>query len=156
MALPALLHYGTTAEYLSHYQKNYCQSTIHTFDGIRVFFAPAQFGHSFYESSKRDGAKDAFSPVRAQRLDWIRATLEHPTAALLQGWDKSSRTYDSGRRVAVVYEEFVVIVSMGLRKNDELTAKFVTCYQADNSIGKIMKAPEWSRENCLRSLGGKS
>jgi hypothetical protein len=155
MALPPLLHYGTTAEYINHYKKHYCQATIHTFDGIRVYFSPAQFGHSFYESTKRNGTKDAFSQVRAERLDWIKATLQHPTAELLEGWSKASKTYDSGRRVAVVYEEFVVIVSMTTTKNDELKGKFVTCYQADNSIGKIMQAPVWTRENCLLSLAKK-
>nr|WP_315400158.1 hypothetical protein [uncultured Duganella sp.] len=133
-----------------------CQASIQTSDGIRVYFAPAQFDHSFYESSQRDGKKDVFSAVRAQRIDWIKATLEHPTATLLEGWEKVSRTYDARRRVAVVYEEFVVIVSMGLKGSGELKAKFVTCYQADNSIKKILTAPQWSKDNCMRALTPKS
>ncbi len=67
-----------------------------------------------------------------------------------------SRTYDARRRVAVVYEEFVVIVSMGLKGSGELKAKFVTCYQADNSIKKILTAPQWSKDNCMRALTPKS
>jgi hypothetical protein len=108
----------------------------------------------FYESSGRDGRKDVFSPARAQRIDWIKFTLEHPNADLFEGWDKVARRHDSTRRVAVVYEDFVVVVAMGLKLNGSLKANFVTCYQADNSIGKIRQSPIWSREVCLRRLGG--
>lgn len=92
--------------------------------------------------------------MRAQRIDWIKATLEHPTAALFEGWDKTSRQYDATRRVAVVYEDFVVVVAMRLKQDGSLKANFVTCYQADNSIGKIRSSPVWSRAACLRLLGG--
>ncbi len=54
----------------------------------------------------------------------------------------------------MVYEDFVVVVAMGLTAHGALKANFVTCYQADNSIGKIKGAPAWSREACLRLLGG--
>lgn len=111
------------------------------------------FGHAFYESSARDGRKDVFSPVRAQRIDWIKATLENPDADLFQGWDKRARQYDGTRRVAVVYEDFVVVVAIGLTKARVLKANFVTCYQADNSINKIRRSPAWSRLDCLRQLG---
>lgn len=154
MALPPLVHYATVAEYRAHYERVYCRASILTFDGIRVHFAPGKFGHMFYESTARDERKDAFSPVRAQRIDWIKATLEHPTAALFEGWDKAARQYDTTRRVAVVYEDFVVVVAMGLKLDGSLRANFVTCYQADNSIGKIRASPAWSREACLRLLGG--
>ena len=102
MALPPLVHYATVAEYRSHYERVYCRRNILTFDGIRVYFAASKFAHVFYESTARDGRKDVFSPVRAQRIDWIKATLEHPTAALFEGWDKTSRRYHATRRVAVV------------------------------------------------------
>lgn len=154
MGLPPLVHYATVAEYRSHYERVYCRGNIQTFDGIRVFFGAGKFGHMFYESTARDGRKDVFSPVRAQRIDWIKATLEHPTAALFEGWDKTSRQYDSTRRVAVVYEDFVVVVAMGLKQDSSLKANFVTCYQADNSIVKIRSSPVWSRAACLRLLGG--
>ena len=64
------------------------------------------------------------------------------------------RQYDATRRVAVVYEDFVVVVAMGLKLDGSLKANFVTCYQADNSIGKIRTSPIWSREACLRLLKG--
>lgn len=154
MALPPLVSYPTVAEYREHYERVYCRGNIHTFDGIRVFFGAGKFGHMFYESSARDGRKDVFSPVRAQRIDWIKSTLEHPNADLFEGWDKGLRKYDASRRVAVVYEDFVVVVAMGLKLNRSLKANFVTCYQADNSIGKIRKSPVWTRVECLRQLGG--
>ena len=154
MALPPLVHYATVAEYRSNYERVYCRSNLQTFDGIRVYFAAGKFDHVFYESTAWDGRKDVFSPVRAQRVDWIKATLEHPMAALFEGWDKASRKYDATRRVAVVYEDFVVVVAMGLKQDGSLKANFVTCYQADNSIGKIRSSPTWSRAACLRLLGG--
>ena len=156
MALPPLIHYATVAEYRSHYERVYCRGNIQTFDGIRVYFSAGKFGHMFYESTARDGRKDVFSPVRAQRIDWIKATLEHPTAALFDGWDKTSRQSDPTRRVAIVYEDFVVVVAMRLKQDGSLKANFVTCYQADNSIGKIRSSPVWSRAACLRLLGGGS
>lgn len=155
MALPPLIYYGTAGEYRSHYERVYCRGNIQTFDGIRVYFSASKFGHMFYESTARDGRKDLFSSVRAQRIDWIKATLEHPAAGLFEGWDKSSRQHDATRRVAVIYEDFVVVVAMGLKQDGSLKANFVTCYQADNSIGKITASPPWSREACLRLLGGK-
>jgi len=106
MALPPLVHYDTVAEYhRSHYERVYCRGNIQTFDGIRVYFGAGKFGHKFYESTARDGRKDAISPVRAQRIDWIKATLEHHEAALCEGLDKISRQYDAMRRVAIVYED---------------------------------------------------
>jgi hypothetical protein len=154
MALPPLVHYATVDEYRSHYVSIYCRGNIQTFDGIRVYFGAGGFGHMFYESTARDGRKDLFSPVRAQRIDWIKATLEHPSAALFEGWDKTSRQYDATRRVAVVYEDFVVVVAMSLKQDGSLKGNFVTCYQADNSIGKIRSSPAWSRAACLRLLRG--
>lgn len=152
MALPPLVHYASVAEYRAHYERLYCRDSVHTFDGIRVYFAATKFDHAFYESSARDGRKDMFSAVRAARIDWIKATLAHPQATLFEGWDSVTRRHDSTRRVAVVYEDFVVVVAMGLKVSGELKANFVTCYQADNSIGKIKTSPTWSRADCLRLL----
>ena len=92
-----------------------------------MFFSANKFGHMFYESTARDGHLS---------------------------WDKALRGYDSTRRVAVVYEDFVVVVAIGLKLDGSLKANFVTCYQADNSIGKIRRSPVWSRVDCVRQLGG--
>jgi len=154
MSLPPLVHYATAAEYRHHFEGTYCRGSIQTFDGIRVYFAAAKFGHVFYESTARDGRKDVFSPVRAERIDWIKATLVHQQADLYQGWNKDVRCPDATRRVAVVYEDFVVVVEMGLTREGALKANFVTCYQADNSITKIRTSPVWSKADCVRRLGG--
>jgi len=100
----------------------------------------------------RDGNKDVFSVVRAERIDWIGATLANRDASLYQGWNKRDRALDPGRRVAVVFEDFVVVVQMGLKQSGELKANFVTCYQADNSIRMIRSSPVWTRERCVEQL----
>jgi hypothetical protein len=110
MLMPALTVYTTPAEYRQHYEKHYCQEKIFTFDGIRVYFRQTKFGHAFYESSARDGKKDWFSKARAERIGWIRATLENPKAELYQGWNKDGKVYDDSRRVSVVYEDFIVVI----------------------------------------------
>ena len=37
-------------------------------------------------------------------------------------------------------------------EGDALKGKFITCYQADNSIDKICRSPLWDRELCLKIL----
>lgn len=152
MIHPPLVFYNTPSEYQTHYEEVYCRRTILTFDGIRVYFHKDQFGHAFYESSGRAGEKDIFSHIRAQRIDWIKATLEHPNATLYAGWMKPTKTYDPRRRVAVIYGDFVVIISLGLGKDGSLKANFKTSYQADNSIGKIKRSPIWTLSDCLEKL----
>ena len=149
MSLPRLLEYETEAEYKDHFKRSYCRGAITTFDGIAVYFRPDKFDHAFYESSARDGNKDQFSFVRAQRLDWIKATLEHPEADLYMGWDKRGKNYNPHRRVSVIYEDFVVIIEIRQTKAGKLKGNFVTCYKADNSIGKIRNAPEWKIKRFL-------
>ncbi len=46
----------------------------------------------------------------------------------------------------------VVVVAMGLKQDGTLKANLLTCYQADNSIGKIGGSPAWSRTACLALL----
>lgn len=152
MPLPNLVRYATPAEYKAHFERAYCRSVVATFDGIRVYFSVEKFGHCFYESSMRDGKKDVFSTVRAERIDWIGATLASRDASLYQGWNKTDRAADASRRVAVVFEDFVVVVQVGLKQSGELRANFVTCYQADNSIEKIKSSPVWTREECVEQL----
>ena len=33
-----------------------------------------------------------------------------------------------------------------------LKANFVTCYDANNSIGKIRQSPLWNKQDCLNAL----
>lgn len=151
MALPPLVFYKTAAEYRTHFENLYCRGVITTFDNIRVYFSADKFGHAFYESSDVGGHKSVFSPVRAQRIDWIKATLEHPQASLYQGWDKKKKQHIGTRRIAVVYENFTVVIALRLKKQI-LKANFITCYQADNSIRTIRSSPTWSHADCLKEL----
>lgn len=153
MALPPLLILDTPWQYRSHYERYYCRGNIVTNDGIRIYFRPQKFGHAFYENSLgRKGVKDNFSPDRAQRMDWIKLTLEHPDSKLFVGWNKDKKCHDEARRVSVVYESFVVVIELSLNKKGILKGNFVTCYLADNSIDKITSAPEWNKDKCLESL----
>ncbi len=79
-------------------------------DEIRVYFKHSSFFHAFFESTHRNGIKDRFSPIRAERINWIKATLSHPLASLLQGWDNKRKCHLPDRRVEVVYEDFVVVL----------------------------------------------
>jgi len=149
MALPPLLHYPNESDYREHYKRHYCRGHIVSFDGIRIYFQQQRFEHAFYEGY----GKGRFAPARAQRLDWVKTTLEHPDADLYQGWDKKRSVYVPERRVSVVYEDFVVVVELGTSNTSGvLKGKFITCYQADNSISKIRHSPLWDIELCLRAL----
>ncbi len=120
----------------------YCDPAkpILTFDGIQVAFFPDRFDHAFFESANRAmGDKSQFSRVRAERILWIKDTLEDPTADIREGWDKKNKSYDKSRRVAIVKGNYVVIIWI----KSKTQAKFITAYEADNSIGKILASPRW-------------
>ncbi len=154
MDLPPLLVCGSVAEYKRHYEQRYQRADICTFDGIRVHFKPQKFGHAFYENSQhRQGPKDVFSPERAQRMDWIKATLENPNARLYMGWNKEDKCYEEDRRVSVVYQSFVVVIELSKNNKGVLKGNFVTCYVADRNIGQIEKSPIWDLAKCLEKLG---
>ena len=94
--------------------------------------------------------KDVFSKERSERIDWIKKTLINPCVDLYQGWDKDKRCIDPNRRVAVMYEEFVVVIRIRRGIGDQLKADFVTAYLAgnSNSIGKIRAKPRWDKTKC--------
>ncbi len=152
MTLPSLLVYEDEEQYHDHFKREYCCKSIITFDGIRVYFDPVRFYHAFYESSDMRGSKDVFSLVRAQRMSWIKITLESAHAALYQGWDSKKGKYDPASRVCVEYEQFVVVIQLMRKNNGDLKGKFVTCYQADRSIWKIRRAPMWKKEDFIESV----
>lgn len=141
MPLPPLLKLSSQEEYRAHFEATFCHTivSIVTFDNIKVRFRKNQFDHCMFESTARNGVKDQFSQDRATRMDWIKATLQNPAAELYQGWDKEKKRYDGSRRVAVVYEDFVVIIRM----TSDTEAAFVTAYLATSSISKIKKGPKW-------------
>jgi hypothetical protein len=139
-----LTHLPDEASYRQLYLQTYCDPTnpVVTFDGIEVRFFPDRFDHAFFESVNRQLADKAqFSRIRAERILWIRDTLQDPTADLRVGWDKKYKTYDKSFRVAVVKYNYVVIIWV----KNKIYAKFITAYEADNSIGKILGSPTWPR-----------
>ncbi|TYB33044.1 MAG: hypothetical protein FXF49_08385 [Flexistipes sinusarabici] len=153
--LPPFLNLSNIFEYQDYYYENYCKKPVITHDNIPVYFKYNSFNHICYESSNRDGNKDIFSTARAKRLPWIRHTIESPKSILYQGWNKKSNTYDPTRRVAHLYENFVVIITIGMRKNGALKGNLLTCYDANNSIYKIRNSPLWDKEVCENILKNK-
>ncbi len=136
---PPLVKYGTEVEYRTHFERVYCLGSIFTFDAICVKFRRHHFNHCMFESTARDRIKDKFSMDRALRIDWIKATLEHPDAELYQGWDRDKKRHVADRRAAIIYENFVVVI----RFVDDKKAEFVTAYHAGESIDKIKRGPKW-------------
>lgn len=149
---PPLLNLGEWPAYQQHFVNSLCQAPLTTHDGIPVYFKRHSFYHAFFESDVYDD--DNFSLVRAERMDWIVATLTDPNSDRYQGWNRKKRQYDPIRRVDVVLEDFVVVLQMIKRQDGNLAAQFVTCYQADRSIGKIRQSPAWDREACENTLFG--
>lgn len=140
---PPLLLLADKTAYQAHFVSKYCQGPIPTFDGIKVWFSADKFQHDFFESSNRDGIKDQFSTARAERMNWIEATLKDPTATLKQGWIKAERRHDSQRRVAVVKGNYVVVIAIS--KTNPKKASFVTAFVADDqhTLNQILKSPSW-------------
>jgi hypothetical protein len=153
VSTPALTHLNSEQEYRKLFIQEYCSGPVVCADGIEIYFSRSRFNHAFYESSQRDGVKDQFSVERSTRIGWIRETLENPGATLFKGWDPRAKAYNSSRRVAVVYQEFVVVVRLRISQSGGLKGDFVTCYLADNSIGKIRQSPLWDKGDCLKELG---
>jgi hypothetical protein len=148
LSYPPLLELASEAEYRAHFEATYCRGPIRAFDGIEVRFRQRDFDHCCFESSRRDGNKDTFSLPRARRLDWIKAALQDPQSECYQGWDKKRKCYDGSRRVAVVLEDYVVVIAFK-RKSGQ--ADFVTAFLADtptvpgrpSTVEMIRRGPKW-------------
>ncbi|MFV1808821.1 hypothetical protein [Phaeobacter sp. Ax4a-4a] len=151
--MPPFLMLADEAAYRQHFADTYVRAVVQTHHGVRVHFKESDFGHAFYESSNRNGVKDQFSADRSQRMDWIMHTLTDPNAGWYQGWVKARRSYDATRSVAVAFGDFVVVLRFRARKDGVVVANFVTCYYADNSIGKIRQSPVWDLATCRNALG---
>lgn len=143
MCHPPLLYLENESSYKEYYQKVYCRGKIHTFDGIRVYFKESRFGHAFYETPLGGEYKSQFSNKRAERIDWIKATLENPKAELYKGWDRDSKKVNPNRRVSIVYEDFVVIIDISKKKSGIKKAEFITAFTAGKSLEKIRNNPRW-------------
>lgn len=147
---PSKIYYTTEAEYRVHFEETLCRAPIMTFDGIPVRFRNLHFDHCMFESIRRNGIKDKFSPKRAQRMDWIRETLINPDSKPRQGWDTNSNCLNPNRRVTVLYERFVVVIRCWWKCGKKLDAEFVTCFIADDAdtIRLILAKPRWQKEKC--------
>jgi len=137
-----LLKLGSITLYQGFFHATYCAKPLKTHDGFTVRFRRSDFQHCAYESSKKDGYKDAFSTQRAERLGWIKAALQDPSLTLYAGWDKEKRRYDHRSRVTLMIDDFVVV----LRLKSATEAQFVTCYVADgpHTKSKILSSPKWT------------
>lgn len=139
--MKTLIKYKTIQEYRNHFEKIYCKGNIRTFDNIPVYFRKSDFDHCFFESVKTKD--DTFSFIRAERIDWIKETLEDANADLRCGWLKKKNRVDCKRRVTIVNKNYVVIILIGKRKDSSLKANFITSFIAEKSINKILRMPKW-------------
>lgn len=142
MRCPPFLNHGSNVEkYRAYFETTYCRDPITTFDGIEVRFQKADFNHCCYKSSRRNEIKDSFDIIRARRLGWIKVALKTPDAQLRVGWDKSRKRHDHDRRVAFVYEDYVVVIAIRGPKK----ARFITAYKPEDysTIEKILSGPVW-------------
>ena len=146
MEYPPLVKYDSAAKYRQHFENIYCRKPVVTFDGIQVRFRKRDFNHCFFDSIK--SKDDTFSQLRAERIDWIKTTLEDPSSELHVGWDKRKKKYDSRRRVAIVMKNYVVVIAM----KKSLSADFRTTYLADteplkgqnfSTLELIKLGPKW-------------
>jgi hypothetical protein len=153
VALPPFLTLADEAAYRQHFLDNFVRGDVRTHHGVRVHFKGTDFDHAFFESTQRNGVKDQFSQDRSQRMSWIAHTLADPNADWYQGWVRARKTYDTTRSVAVACGDFVVVLKFRARRDGQVVANFVTCYFADNSIGKIRQSPIWTLDDCRTALG---
>lgn len=139
---PPMLKLADEAAYRTRFEEIYCVGAITTFDGIAVRFQKRDFDHCFFESSQRNRSKDTFSPLRAERLEWIAVALQDAAADRFMGWDRDSKTYDKTRRVTVVCGNYVVVIAL----RGATTARFITAYVADtpSTLAKLKTSPRWA------------
>jgi len=131
------------AELRQLWSDTYCNSPITTFDGIKVKFYSKMFEHAFFESYNRiEKDKSILSLNRCEKMLWIKDTLEDSTAVLKKGWIKKTKTYDNNRRVALVKENYVVIILIYAVKQ----ARFISAYEIndDDNLKLFLEGPDWT------------
>ena len=140
MDYPPHVSYAKEADYRSHFERVYCQGPIKTFDSIQVRFRKKDFDHAFFESVR--SKDDTFSRARAERIDWIKATLKDDRADLRVGWDNVRKQPAKDRRVAIVKGNYVVIIRLTRPQRAEFVTAFVATTRA---IQQIRRSPKWPR-----------
>ncbi len=123
------------------WREEYCLNNIYTFDNVKVGFYEDMFNHVFYESANRvKKDKSILSLNRLEKIFWIKETLQDPNAILKKGWDNKNKEYFASRRVAIVKDNYVVII----RFTGLLKAKFVTAFEKED-IENILNSPDFER-----------
>ncbi len=132
----------TEAELRLIWKQEYCDVDVFTFDKIHVKFYEDMFDHAFFESENRKpGDKSILSLNRLEKIYWIKDTLQDSSAILKMGWDNNRKTYYKNRRVAVVKNNYVVVIFLtGLLK-----AKFITAYEKDD-ITNVLASPDFIKD----------
>lgn len=141
-AYPPVLKVADEAADRARFEAIYCAGAVPTYDGITARFRKSDFDHCFFESSQRNRFKDTFSPLRAERLEWIAVALQDSSADRFQGWDRNTKTYDKTRRVTLVRGNCVVVIAL----TGTMSARFITAYVADtpNTLAKLKTSPKWT------------
>ena len=146
--MPPLLLLPNEEVYRAHFRDTLVRNEITTFHGVPVTFRNENFSHAFFESTRRDRNKDAFSSVRAMHMDWIKPTLEDQVTDWYQGYLKKYSVYVPTRSVSIAYDNFVVILKYKT-SSVGLSAEFITCYVANKyNIRKIRTSPLWNVDIC--------
>jgi hypothetical protein len=120
----------------------YCGQIIKTFDDIQVQFFDSMFDHCFFESAnRREKDKSILSLNRLEKIYWIKDALCDPDALLKVGWDSKTKSYTQSRRVALVKNNYVVIILLFSEKK----ARFITAYEVNEpeNLAKIVESPDF-------------
>lgn len=136
----------TEEEMRKMWEGEYCNvaNPIYTFDKVLVIFYANMFNHIFFESANRAARdKSVLSLNRLKKMLWIKAVLQDPDAILKKGWDRDNKSYYEDRRVAMIRNNYVVII----RFTGILKATLVTAYELteDGSASKILASPDWEK-----------
>ena len=150
--MPPLLFLPSEEAYRARFRNILVRNEITTFHGVPVKFRNESFSHAFFESTRRDRNKDAFSSIRAKRMDWIKPTLEDQVTDWYQGYLNKYSVYVPTGSVSIAYDNFVVILKYKT-SSVGLSAEFVTCYAANKyNIRKIRTSPLWNVDICQTAL----
>lgn len=123
------------------WKKEYCEKPLVTFDAVKVLFYEDKFDHIFYESkSRKTKDKSILSYNRLEKIYWIKEALQDATAVHKKGWDNENKEYYKNRRLAIVKNNYVVII----RFTGLLKATIVTAYEKED-ISNIMASPDFEK-----------
>ena len=92
-------------------------------------------------SNRKNKDKSILSYNRLEKIFWIKDALTDPDAVLKVGWDSKEKTYNQSRRVALVKENYVVVIVVFKEKK----ARFITAYEIDEkeNLAKILDSPDF-------------